>query len=265
MPRDGSGIYTLPAGNPVVSGTTIEASWANPTLEDIGDALTASVARNGTAPMTANLPMGGFKATGMANGSAGTDAATVANITAAIDAFIPGLAAQAPVITDLLAISSGGVQKSATVQQVLTLAGAATVPDADETTKGIAELATEAEVLTGTDAERIITPATLRSSGLGVYKAVQSGTTKTIASSDIGQYIHNDSGAITVTTPASSDTTVPFGSRIDFFQSGTGSITFVAGSGVTIVKSASILRQYKAATLVRVTATIWHLIGGVTA
>jgi len=34
MPRNASGTYTLPSGNPVVAGTTIEASWANTTLPE---------------------------------------------------------------------------------------------------------------------------------------------------------------------------------------------------------------------------------------
>lgn len=55
MPRDGSGNYTLPAGNPVVPGTLIEASWANPTLEDIAIALTNSLSRNGNGGMLAPL------------------------------------------------------------------------------------------------------------------------------------------------------------------------------------------------------------------
>ena len=35
MSRNGSGTYTLPAGNPVVTGTAITSSWANTSLSDI--------------------------------------------------------------------------------------------------------------------------------------------------------------------------------------------------------------------------------------
>lgn len=42
------------------------------------------------------------------------------------------------------------------------VSGGSTPADASETVKGIAELATEAEVLAGTDATRIVTPATLQ-------------------------------------------------------------------------------------------------------
>lgn len=73
MSRNGSGIYSLPAGNPVVTGTTISSTWANNTLSDIATALTASIAKDGQTTPTANLPMGGFKHTGAADASALTD------------------------------------------------------------------------------------------------------------------------------------------------------------------------------------------------
>lgn len=57
MPRDSNGTYTLPSGNPVVSGTTIASSWANTTLSDVGTALTGSLSRAGEGGMT-----GQFKA-----------------------------------------------------------------------------------------------------------------------------------------------------------------------------------------------------------
>ena len=74
MPRNGSGTYSLPAGNPVVTGTTISSTWANNTLSDISTALTGSIARDGQSPPTANIPMGGFKLTGLAAATANGDA-----------------------------------------------------------------------------------------------------------------------------------------------------------------------------------------------
>jgi hypothetical protein len=47
MPRDGSGNYTLPLGNPVVDGTVIETSWANPTMADIANQLNNVLTRDG--------------------------------------------------------------------------------------------------------------------------------------------------------------------------------------------------------------------------
>jgi len=55
MSRNGSGTYTLPSGNPVVSGTLIESSWANTTLSDLASAMTDSLSRSGQGGMTAAL------------------------------------------------------------------------------------------------------------------------------------------------------------------------------------------------------------------
>jgi hypothetical protein len=53
MPRNASGIYTLPAGNPVVPGDVIDAAWANSTLSDIATELTNSLSRTGAGGMIA--------------------------------------------------------------------------------------------------------------------------------------------------------------------------------------------------------------------
>lgn len=55
MARDASGNYTLPAGNPVVSGTVIETNWANPTMADIGNETTDSLSRTGKGGMLSQL------------------------------------------------------------------------------------------------------------------------------------------------------------------------------------------------------------------
>jgi hypothetical protein len=59
MSRNGSGTYSLPAGNPVVTGTTISSTWANNTLTDMATAITGSIAADGQTPITGNLAMGG--------------------------------------------------------------------------------------------------------------------------------------------------------------------------------------------------------------
>lgn len=80
MPRNGSGTYTLPSGNPVVTGTTISSTWANTTLSDIGTGLTNSIAKDGQTTPTANLPMGGFKHSNVGAGTATTDYARIDQI-----------------------------------------------------------------------------------------------------------------------------------------------------------------------------------------
>jgi len=53
MPRDANGNYTLPAGNPVVSGEVVSTAWGNPTMSDIAVELTSSLDRNGKGGMLA--------------------------------------------------------------------------------------------------------------------------------------------------------------------------------------------------------------------
>ena len=69
MSRNGSGTYNLPAGNPVVTGTTISSTWANNTLADIATALTGSVAADGQTPMTGALDMNSQKIKNLAAGT----------------------------------------------------------------------------------------------------------------------------------------------------------------------------------------------------
>ena len=82
MSRNGSGTYTLPAGNPVVSGTTITTTWANTTLTDIANSLTGSVAADGQTPMTGALNMGSNKITAVTAGTVASDAVNYGQLTA---------------------------------------------------------------------------------------------------------------------------------------------------------------------------------------
>jgi hypothetical protein len=78
MSRNGSGTYTLPAGNPVVSGTTIASTWANNTMNDLASAMTASVAADGQTPMTGNLNLNSNKIVNLATPTLSNDAVTKA-------------------------------------------------------------------------------------------------------------------------------------------------------------------------------------------
>ena len=73
MSRNGSGTYTLPAGNPVVSGTVIATSWANNTMNDLAAAMTDSVAADGQTPMTGSLNLNSNKIVNLATGTVATD------------------------------------------------------------------------------------------------------------------------------------------------------------------------------------------------
>lgn len=58
MPTDNNGNYSLPSGYLAIDGTTIQASQHNPPLEDIAEALSSRISRNGSAPMSAPLKHG---------------------------------------------------------------------------------------------------------------------------------------------------------------------------------------------------------------
>jgi hypothetical protein len=99
MSRNGSGVYSLPAGNPVVTGTSISSTWSNTTLSDIATALTGSVASDGQTPMTGNLDMNSQKVVNLANGTLSTDGINLSQLTAA---FI------SPTITGNLTVTGNG-------------------------------------------------------------------------------------------------------------------------------------------------------------
>ena len=116
MPRSG-GIYTLPPGYFATDGTTIEVSQHNPPFEDVAQALTDSLPRDGSAPMTGNLAMGSNKITGLAAATNPADAVrfdqlptftpTTATLTAGTDAQ-----GQGPITTDQVTITVAAANPS---------------------------------------------------------------------------------------------------------------------------------------------------------
>lgn len=100
MPRDGSGTYTR-AVSSYVNGTVANATTVNTEMDDIASALTGSLPVNGVKAMAANLPMGGFKLTGLAAGTTNGDSVRYEQLTALsgtyqpLDATLTALAALA--------------------------------------------------------------------------------------------------------------------------------------------------------------------------
>jgi hypothetical protein len=71
MARNASGAYTLPSGNPVVTGTTITSTWGNATMSDVATEMTDSLSRTGKGGMLAPLKT--------INGTAGAPVYTFTN------------------------------------------------------------------------------------------------------------------------------------------------------------------------------------------
>ncbi|WP_194483437.1 hypothetical protein [Bradyrhizobium sp. CCBAU 21365] len=76
MPRQSNGTYQQPANTAAIPTTPISSTAYNALITDIGTELTNSLDRGGRSAMTAPLPMGGQKITGMADPSVSTDGAT---------------------------------------------------------------------------------------------------------------------------------------------------------------------------------------------
>jgi hypothetical protein len=68
-----SGTYSLPSGNPVVTGTTISSTTTNTTNSDIATALSSCILKDGTQTVTANIPMASHKFTGLSAGTTAGD------------------------------------------------------------------------------------------------------------------------------------------------------------------------------------------------
>lgn len=169
MPRNGSGVYSLPSGNPVVTDTTIEASWANTTLSDIAAEITGSLPRSGVAPMAANLGMGNNKILNLADGTAATDAINKGQLdahAAAADPH-PGYLTEAALDAHAAAadphpnyalesaLGTASTKNTGTASGNVPLVG---TKSATEVLAGLVELATQAEAEAGAADNVVMTP-----------------------------------------------------------------------------------------------------------
>lgn len=109
MSRNGSGTYNLPAGNPVVSGSTITSAWANTTLTDIASALTGSLASDGQTPASGDLNMGNNQIKSMADPTLAQDATTKTYVDTAITVAV------AAAVANVSSVVTGSIQMWPTV------------------------------------------------------------------------------------------------------------------------------------------------------
>lgn len=81
MPFNGSGSFQPPGASfPTVPNTLIESAKINAVVNDIATGLSNCVTRDGQSPATANLPMGGFRHTGVGSATARNHYATAGQI-----------------------------------------------------------------------------------------------------------------------------------------------------------------------------------------
>lgn len=99
MPDTGP-IYSLPPSYFVQNGDTLLPVQHNPVFEDIRDALTNRVTRDGAGNMTGDLDMAGNKVAGLGDAENPGDAVSLDAMQTYVQGFGLGAAADAPVVTD---------------------------------------------------------------------------------------------------------------------------------------------------------------------
>jgi len=108
---------------------------------------------------------------------------------------------------------------------------------ASATVIGLVELATDAEALTGTDTARAVTPANAKATYSGIIRTInaQAGTTYTLALADAGKIVTSaNSGTQVITIPPNGTIPFPTGTQIDIYNLGTGIASITGGTGVTL-------------------------------
>lgn len=138
--RGAGGTYSLPAGNPVVSGTTITSTWANTTLSDMATGITDSLDRQGRGGMLAPLQC--------QSGSA----------------LAPGLTFSAEPTSGLYRQAAGDIRFSVTGTRVFSWATSGNASSVPLSITG--RTTTTNLTVTGTSEALTITPTTANATGL---------------------------------------------------------------------------------------------------
>lgn len=100
MSDNGSGSYVVnSSGQPVVSATPITAAVFNAYTADAATAMSNRICKDGQTTVTANIPMGGYKLTGVGAATARTDAATLASIQDGTGVYVATVGGTANAIT----------------------------------------------------------------------------------------------------------------------------------------------------------------------
>jgi hypothetical protein len=273
MAFNGSGTYNLPAGNPVVTGTTISSSTTNTTNSDIATALTNCITRDGQSTPSANLPMNAKKLTGLAAGTSAGDSVryeqvvlsggalgtpssgTLTNCTfPTLNQNTTGTAAG---LSATLAVASGGTGVTTSTgsgNNVLSTSPTLVTPVLGTPSSGTLSSCT----VDGTDAVGFRNiPINSQSAA---YTAVLADSGKCIF------HPSTDANARTFTIPANGSVAYPIGTAISFVNMTSQVVSiaittdtmYLAGTGTTGTRS---LAQYGTATALKMTSTTWIISG----
>ena len=264
MAFNGSGTYNLPAGNPVVTGTTISSSTTNTTNSDIATALTNCITRDGQSTPSANLPMNAKKLTGLAAGTSAGDSVRYEQV------VLTGAALGTPSSGTLT--SCTGLPLTTGVTGTLPVGNGGTGVTTS-TGSGNNVLSTSPTLTTpvlGTPTSGTLSSCTVDGTNAVGYKNIpQTGSDKTtaytLATGDVGKYVGvGTSGSIVVPT-----STFANGDAISIFNNTTGNVTITTSAptayigGTNTVKTSITLATRGIATILFVSATVCVVTGNV--
>ena len=89
MSYNGSGVFQInTTGQPVVAGTVISSTAFNALTSDLATGLSTAITKDGQTTPTANIPMAGFKITGLGAATVGTDAVQYGQIQSNTDKLV---------------------------------------------------------------------------------------------------------------------------------------------------------------------------------
>lgn len=125
----------------------------------------------------------------------------------------------------------------------------------------------------GATVKHVLTSSDLTAFEAGLNETIplntQTGTTYTLVAADAGDLVTlTNSSPITVTVPTNASVPFAIGSQITIIQSGSGNVTVVGDTGVTVSSADGDLKlrtQWSAATLIKTNTNNWVLIGDIKA
>jgi hypothetical protein len=86
---NGSGTFQInTTGQPVVAGTVISSTAFNSLTSDLATGLSTAITKDGQTTVTANIPLAGFKITGLGAATVGTDAVRYSQIQSNTDKLV---------------------------------------------------------------------------------------------------------------------------------------------------------------------------------